>query len=315
MTDEKIIKPNDELFHNYRLKFLKEISSSLSDKLVLLKSNIILYDIATIVFCWLLFIGLVYISGYFYKNVVSIVFFIILQGLVIHTASQLIHEYYVHNYQSKFIQYLTACIVPLSPTKYKKLHSEHHKFFPNSNGDPDTPINNPRNIIEKILAFTLIHDLFLVPLRNKKLSSQTLVINYTKKETLQIRIEQLLFIIVFILSIITYLNGYKLLVEGWLLPLILGVPIFTGLRVFSEHGIINKSSPLSGGTNVPVPALLKFTPFVVVFGEGHIIHHYFPSIPWYKINKAIKLLEPYLHKSGDRLGYLDGFALWLFSKK
>lgn len=271
------------------------------------------YDYSTILIVWIMFIVLVYSCQWFYTSYIGAIVFIVFQGFVIHTLGQLGHEYYVHSKTAySYFASITSLITPFSITLYKKRHIQHHKHFPNALGDPDIVVNDIKTSLEKILSFTVLDNFFLLPIRKKKLAAKHIGINngINKKEQLIAKIEGLLFWVGLIIACLFYFFGIKQFILGWIIPLIVGTPIFLGIRVFVEHAILNDKIPFGCGTNVKIPWFFKFTPYASLYGEGHIVHHYFPTMPWYNINRACVILRPYFTNQ-NRESVLSQICKWI----
>jgi fatty acid desaturase len=286
---------------NNRKIFLAAIPDDIRSELNRLSRHNRIYDGLTFIAVFTSFFFLMWFSDYFYNNFLSAILFIVIQGFVLHTVAQMIHEYLVHDhFLVKYLKYPIVALVPLSPTQYNKIHIAHHKYFPNSPEDPDRAVNLPRSRLERILAFTFLNDLLLVPRRAKFYGEPQPPVQFTPSEKKHIQFELSLFIVLVLLAIILALVNHPVLLQGWLLPLIFGLPLFTGLRVFAEHSHVDESQPFGCGTNIRVPAILSITPYVVLFGEGHIVHHYYPHMPWYNCKKACDLLRPWMANASQK---------------
>jgi fatty acid desaturase len=297
---------NLQLSYNKKISFAKVPKQTLNQLQSLLKHNKYI-DIITIGINILIFILLIKYSHYFYTNVLFAIGFIIIQGATIHTLAQLfVHDYYTHNRLLKNFNYLIAAIVPISPTKYRKIHLNHHLYFPNSDKDPDAHTNALKTTIwSKIRTFTIIHVLHSQKNYESNCKLNNIEIYYTPKELSLIKYENLLFPLTSIIAILIMLKGSSMLIEGWFIPTILGVPIFLGIRHFAEHSYTDPEKPFGCGNNIKVPLIFKYTPFNLVLGQGHIVHHYYPSLPWYNCNKACKLLSPYIDKNNQGKFYKE----------
>lgn len=214
------------------------------------------------------------------------------QGIVLHHLGQMVHECYVHGKNMPYsIAFVIAALTNLSVTKYKRSHILHHTHIPQTPNDPDKVWNSPNSFFQRMLSFTFIYHFICLLKEKHNLTRQQ--IKFSQQEKQRIKAESLAFILLAILSIIGLFIGIPLLFYGWLMPLLLIGPLITGFRIFSEHGIrdINTSKNNPPATSLLTPRWMQYTPFVICYGTGHMMHHLYPLIPWYRYHYLLPTFE------------------------
>lgn len=297
----------DPRFYKLKNKFEKGLPPHVKKQLNLLLKHKKSLDYLTVYTSLVVFFLLLLFSPTFYHNVFSIIFFIILQGLVIHNLVQLFHEYAVHaNIMPIFVKWIICFISPFPPSIYKKEHLQHHCFFPNSSQDPDLHINIPLSKVQKVLFFTFIGEFFK---EKNKAYFPVQIQGRSKTSQCVIFLEKSCFYLLILVTILLSASGNYLLVLGWLIPLLFGVPLFTGLRAIVEHSKTRDNDFLGTSPEIEVPLFFKYQPFVSVYGKGHIIHHCYPAMPWYNIPKACTLLEKNF-QANEKINLYNVIADW-----
>lgn len=285
-----------------RAQLQERMPATLYNELVLLCKRNDMLDGLTIYATWGAFIaGLLLSSKY--------PVLIIVQGLLIHQIGVLTHDFFVHGRALPYFgAFMGSIITSLSPTHYKRAHLEHHAAFPNSEADPDRAVNIHPTLLQKLAAFT-IFDQFLLHRRAKIWPSHT---QYTAAELLRIRVEKISFFIVFggVLASAA-ITGVNIFITGWLIPLLVVTPVFTGLRVVLEHGLYRADDVLYQGTPAKVPSLIASSSFAPYYGIGHLLHHYFPALPWYNYRRALVLLTPWVDAKMTTLTLREACSRWM----
>jgi fatty acid desaturase len=285
-----------------RTQLQERMPATLHNELVVLCKRNHLLDRLTIYATWGAFIaGLLLSSKY--------PVLIIVQGFLIHQIGGLTHDFYVHGRALPYFgAFLGGALTSLSPTHYKSRHHDHHTALPNSESDPDRAVNIHPTLLQKLAAFT-IFDRFLRPGRTKLWPSHT---QYTEAELLRIRVEKISFFVVFGgVAASAATAGVNVFITGWLIPLLVVTPVITGLRVVLEHGLYRADDVLYQGTPAKVPSLIASSTFAPYYGIGHLLHHYFPALPWYNYRRALILLTPWVNAKMTTLTLYQACGRWL----
>jgi len=89
----------------------------------------------------------------------------------------------------------------------------------------------------------------------------------------------------------------KVFLFGHLLPVALLGPPLNTLRIVLEHAEADDDNPLFLGTDYRSGWLIRAVTLVNA-GDGHIVHHQYPNMPWYRVPAFIRLMRPYLLAAG-----------------
>lgn len=90
---------------------------------------------------------------------------------------------------------------------------------------------------------------------------------------------------------------WRLLVFGYLLPLALVTPLFNTVRIVLEHFDLGRGNPLWVGTFYRT-GIISRAAFLWSAGDCHVVHHFYPSIPVYRMPQALRLIRPILLREG-----------------
>jgi fatty acid desaturase len=85
----------------------------------------------------------------------------------------------------------------------------------------------------------------------------------------------------------------KAVLGGFVLPVVLVGPVVNTLRVALEHSEADDENPLFLGINYRSGPILRLLSLCNV-GDGHLVHHLFPNVPWYRVPAAIRAIRPLL---------------------
>ena len=86
---------------------------------------------------------------------------------------------------------------------------------------------------------------------------------------------------------------------GFLLPLLIIAPVASVLRLILEHAEINPQNVYHCATFYRTGVISRPL-FFWDAGDCHIVHHIFPTIPFYRMGKAVELVRPILQRHGAR---------------
>jgi fatty acid desaturase len=101
----------------------------------------------------------------------------------------------------------------------------------------------------------------------------------------------------------------RALIWGYFVPTLVLAPLLNTLRILIEHAEVNPDNPYHIATFYRTG---WFTRLIYLWdaGDCHLIHHLYPTVPYYRIGKALALLRPFLLERGviERRAY--GALLW-----
>ena len=90
---------------------------------------------------------------------------------------------------------------------------------------------------------------------------------------------------------------WRLLVVGYLLPLLVISPLINTLRIVLEHFDLDSRNPFWVGTFYRTGFITR-PMFWWGAGDCHIVHHFYANIPFYRMPAALKLFRPILQAEG-----------------
>ncbi|MDP3619297.1 MAG: fatty acid desaturase [Ramlibacter sp.] len=90
---------------------------------------------------------------------------------------------------------------------------------------------------------------------------------------------------------------WRLLVVGYLLPLLVVSPLINTLRIVLEHFDLDAGNPFWVGTFYRTGFITR-PMFWWGAGDCHIVHHFYANIPFYRMPAALRLLRPILQAQG-----------------
>lgn len=185
--------------------------------------------------------------------------------------------------------------------RLKKTHLEHHRYFGVEGDSEEYKSDLDRRWVK--LIFLCFPGILLVT--SRKLSRQPTTkyaymgkARYCDPEIVKkISFEQKIIFafLVCLLGLAFIWPGYILL--GYVLPLLFAFPLASTLRTLLEHADIHPDNPFNNSTHYktgPITQLLFFGDS----GDCHTVHHFFPAIPFYRINAALKLMNPIFSEQG-----------------
>jgi fatty acid desaturase len=99
------------------------------------------------------------------------------------------------------------------------------------------------------------------------------------------------------IALVSLAWDWRLLVFGYLAPLALVTPVVNSLRIVLEHFDMGRGNPLWPGTCYRTGAVTRAM-FLWSAGDCHVVHHFYPSIPIYRMPAALRLMRPILLREG-----------------
>lgn len=270
------------------------------DKIKELHESNNFYEVITFAVPFVALFSIAYLLGNLSFGVLW-VFFFFMQGMVLQWFAFLCHDICVHRRVVKHLKlnYILSIIIflPLliSPTTYKLIHLKHHRTI-NDPDDPEIYKYYFDSFWKRLLLLTFLGQVFTV-----KIITQQLDIIYanlsperTEKEASRIKVERVINILFFVSALVlSYFSSVVL--YGYLLPLLIVMPLWSVLRLILEHAATDPTNPLACSTYYKTNFITSWM-FFCDSGDCHLVHHLFPGVPSYNINRALKLIRPYLEQ-------------------
>ncbi len=234
---------------------------------------------------------------------------LLLQGFILQIFGLCTHDMFTHRgLGGPKLAYLGSllCMLPigLSPTAYKEVHLRHH-FYLNTEQDTEEYKLDLNGILKRIFYLTFIGQIFAMnrKLATKEMSTQKKLIpffdlaNENAQITKRLKAEKWAILIYFLLVGIVACLYPKLILLGYLLPLIITLPIASSLRLILEHADVDVNNKVQMATFYKTNFITRLL-FLCDSGDCHLVHHIYPAIPFYKMNKALNLMRSYFIEKG-----------------
>ena len=285
---------------------MKHVRARLGRELILkLHEENHIYDALAMALIWTALFTLMYLLGTLSIGWVWFCCFI-LQGFILQLLGFCSHDLFTHRQVGgPWIARLCSvvCLTPLAmpATAVKKTHLEHHRYFGVEGDSEEYKSDLDRRWVK--LIFLTFPGILLVTSRKfsrqptTKYAYMGKARYYDSEIVKKISFEQQIIIAFFVclLGLAFIWPGYLLL--GYFLPLLFAFPLASTLRTLLEHADIQPHNPFNKSTHYktgPITRLLFFWDS----GDCHTVHHFFPAIPFYRINAALKLMNPIFSEQG-----------------
>jgi len=98
----------------------------------------------------------------------------------------------------------------------------------------------------------------------------------------------LAFILVFLAALFLWPGA---VLKGYLLPILLFGPFVLMMRFIFQHGETDPANPFHVAVYYRPSRLVRLLTYSAI-GDGHMAHHFFPLIPFYRLGRAADLFHP-----------------------
>lgn len=214
------------------------------------------------------------------------------QGFLIQHLGYLSHEFGVHQtFNPKALSYILGVLCNTllfkSYSAWREVHLKHHKET-GAEWDEDFLFALDMGRWQKILYLTFLGGILFYRPSNIKYAQATMQKIKTEKRIIVI------FMVVFIALMITYpiFTFY-----GYILPLLIVLPIANSTRMLLEHAVTIPDNVLQCATYYRTNIVTRYL-FFWAGGDCHLVHHLFPNIPFYNMGRAVEVLRPILLRNG-----------------
>lgn len=238
------------------------------------------------------------------------------QGFALQALGLLSHDAFIHrriwgDRGSWAGSIVSSYPVLLLPTWYLMAHRDHHAYL-GTDKDTETYKQNLDAVWKRLLFLTAIGDRVAKLGKLSKTDAQMpVLLPKTGKERRRLAVERA-GIVVFALGVAAAAILWpKCVLAGYVLPLLVAVPVASSLRVILEHADVDPANDFHLGTYYRTGVITRIL-FVADSGDCHLIHHIFSHIPWYRMGRAAKLMRPILIEKGvvERRSFIQLMAGW-----
>lgn len=258
-------------------------------------------DRATLVAVPLLSIALVLLSGTS-ANPVVIALAVLGQGYVLQWFGLINHEFFVHRRVggpklSRPLALLFTVPIFLSFTRYGDAHKAHHAFI-GTNRDAEGYKQDIDTRLKRILFCTYFG---ISRAASGKMGAGRdpyfRLREPTRKAVRHARQESIAFILFAACVLALGIRYPAAVFLGYLVPLAMVLPALNALRILYEHAELERGNPYFIASRFRCGPLEELA-FLWDAGEFHLIHHYFPNIPFYRMRQARRTLDPFFDARG-----------------
>ncbi|GAB4227616.1 MAG: fatty acid desaturase [Stanieria sp.] len=217
-----------------------------------------------------------------------------LSGTVIHDASH--NSAHSNRVLNAILGHGSALMLGFAFPVFTRVHLQHHAHVNDPENDPDHFVSTG-GPLWLIAARFFYHEIFFFKRRLWK--------NY---ELLEWFLSRLFLAVIVIVSIRYGFIGY--ITNFWFVPaLVVGIAL--GLFFdYLPHRPFQERDRWKNARVYPSPILN-----LLILGQNyHLVHHLWPSIPWYKYQAAYHATKPLLDAKGcdQSLGLFEGKNFWVF---
>lgn len=223
-----------------------------------------------------------------------------LQGVVILSFIILIHEVVHETVFRKrrpgWSRFLATCYgVPslISASQFTRWHLDHHRELGSRTDDPKRAHLSPKRVARWYKALYMTAALFVIYLRAAGEAAK----RYPPELRARIRNERLANFALHaaLIAGIWHFAGGDAVLRAWLVPLFVFFPAAFTFNRLGQHYWVDPSDPAKWATRVDGSPLVNF---LFLNSNYHLEHHYFPSVPLYRLPALNRRLRPFWEKIG-----------------
>ena len=291
--------------------------------LALHKENYV-YDALALIVVWSLILSLIVLLGTLPFGLVWFCCFI-LQGFALQLLAFISHDLFNHRQVGgPLVTRIGSmlCLTPLlfSATAVIKTHHEHHRYF----GTEDDSEAYKKDLDRRWVKLLFLSFPGILLVINRKLSREsTTDLAYMGKarhrdsETVRkIAFDQKIVMVFFAGMLVLGFFWPSFIFLGYFLPLLFATPLASTCRTILEHADIQPGNPYNSSTFYKTGFLSRLL-FFWSSGDCHIVHHFFPTIPFYRMNDALKLMNPIFQEHGaiEQRSFITILYRWFIENK
>jgi len=304
-----------------RALIVKELGA---EKLAELHRPNLALDLAAIIGCPALFLFLAYELGTGSAREPWWWLALFVQGNLILVLGFLNHDVFAHRklFAPRLRWIVSTVLVwpaQLRAAAYEEKHLLHHRAL-GTEADSEFYKHSINTRLRRFLYATVAMVFYrAVVLRGQTASVSVERHNASPKNRTRARYERITWWAILAAALVAALVDYRLVLYGYLLPYAVVTPFLNSIRIILEHFDLGAGNPLWNGTFYRTGPLTRVM-FWWGAGDCHVVHHFYATIPFYRIGQAVRLIRPiliehrvYEHRSLPRLmrqWFADARAHW-----
>jgi fatty acid desaturase len=233
----------------------------------------------------------------------------VLQGFVIQLLAYAVHDLFVHRgvggRGGYWIGVLFDLPLLIRLTWFGLYHQDHHAHL-GTRVDPETYKQDLDTRWKRALCLTAFGIVLAYARRLKPVNAESPDVMrrpiqpvYDPPTQRQLRRERLAMIGAGALVAMVAVWSWRIVLFGYLLPLLVVTPVASMLRVILEHAEATPGNVFHSGTFYRTGFVTRPL-FFWDAGDCHVVHHLYPAIPFYRMGEALSLLTPILKEHGAR---------------
>lgn len=183
----------------------------------------------------------------------------------------------------------------ISPTQFTRWHLDHHAELGSDADDPKRAHLSPKRNARWLKLLYATPALFPIYFRAARTETAT----YPPEVRRTIALERLAATLLHlsVATAIGLLGGWERVVWLWAVPVFLVFPPAFALNRLGQHYDVVPGEPAKWGTRM---ARSRFWELAYLWSSYHLEHHYFPSVPFYRLRDLNGALTPFFEKEGVR---------------
>jgi fatty acid desaturase len=183
----------------------------------------------------------------------------------------------------------------ISPAQFTRWHLDHHAELGSTEDDPKRAHLSPKRNSRWLKLLYATPALFPIYFRAARKETAT----YPAPLRRTIALERLAAtaLHVGVAAAIGLLGGWERVVWLWAVPVFLVFPPAFTLNRLGQHYDVVPAEPAKWGTRM---ARSRFWEVVYLWSSYHLEHHYFPTVPFYRLRELNAALTPFFEREGVR---------------
>jgi fatty acid desaturase len=224
------------------------------------------------------------------------------QGDLILVLAFLNHDVFVHRtlFQPKLRWVVSSVLVwpsQLRPAAYEEKHLLHHRAL-GTEADSEFYKHSINTRLRRFLYATAAMVFYrAIFLRGQTASLSVARPGMARRNKPRERYERVTWWTILAAALLAALVDYRLVLYGYLLPYVVVTPVLNSIRIILEHFDLEPGNPVWNGTFYKTGPLTR-PMFLWDAGDCHLVHHFYASIPFYRMGRALRVMRPILISHG-----------------
>ena len=224
------------------------------------------------------------------------------QGNLVLVLAYLNHDVFVHRklLRPKLRWVVSSVLVwpsQLRAAAYEEKHLLHHRAL-GTEADSEFYKHSINTRLRRFLYATAAMVFYrAIFLRGQTASLSVERSNAARVNQPRARYERATWWAILVAALLAALVDYRLVLYGYLLPYVVVTPLLNSVRIILEHFDLEPGNPLWNGTFYKTGPLTRLM-FLWDAGDCHLVHHFYASIPFYRMGQALRVMRPILISQG-----------------